>query len=476
MIKGSNLPHYLYLPGSHFLWHYICMYLIKMSNTMKGMSLKTSGLIALLMLLTVPVLSQGAIGSENITGGENNDCSRYLSVYREFFKIDLYEEAFEPWWKVFKECPESSEMMYIDGVTMYKSYIEAAPEGPEREGLIDTLMLIYDQRMEYFKGEGNVLGRKGRDLFTYRKTDIEQVRNAYDMLKKSIELEGQKSQEAVMLYFISAGVTLNKEDKIDDNQIIEDYFMVAGILDQLEGRSSRWKRTRETIDEIILKENILTCEALNRYFEPQFEQNKNDKDFLKKVISFYTSSECGRSDLYVAAAENLYQIEPGPASAHSLGILFIAKNDFEKAARYLKEAVLGVGVDNKTRADWFYELAIVSSANKDYCDAISYAREAIDLMSNLGKAYIALGDAMIASRENLGEDFEQRSAFWAAADQYTQAASVDPSVANEAKRKLADYASQYPNNEDVFFRDLKDGDPYQVGGCINEKTTVRSRK
>ena len=29
---------------------------------------------------------------------------------------------------------------------------------------------------------------------------------------------------------------------------------------------------------------------------------------------------------------------------------------------------------------------------------------------------------------------------------------------------------------ETFFRDLKDGDSYQVKGCINEYTTVRSRK
>ena len=77
---------------------------------------------------------------------------------------------------------------------------------------------------------------------------------------------------------------------------------------------------------------------------------------------------------------------------------------------------------------------------------------------------------------NLGDDFEQRAAFWAAADQYTKAAMVNPSLEAEANQKLTDYEGQYPNNEEVFFRDMKDGDSYQVKGCINESTTVRSRK
>jgi lipopolysaccharide biosynthesis regulator YciM len=172
----------------------------------------------------------------------------------------------------------------------------------------------------------------------------------------------------------------------------------------------------------------------------------------------------------------MYKIDPGPQSAHQLAILFIAKSDYQKAAQYLQMAVIGENVNDETRAEWYYELTVVSAANKDYCEAIVWASEAISRKSNYGKAYIAWGDAIVYSRTNLGGDFEQRAAFWVAADKYAKAKSVDPSVTADANKRLNDYASQYPNHEEVFFRDMKDGDSYQVKGCINEYTTVRSRK
>ena len=139
-------------------------------------------------------------------------------------------------------------------------------------------------------------------------------------------------------------------------------------------------------------------------------------------------------------------------------------------------AVVGENIENDTRAEWFYELAVVSSANEDFCDAIAYAKEAISYNSDYGKAYILLGDAIIASRENLGEEFEQRTAFWVAADKYSKARQVDPSVMDEATEKLNNYTTQYPDNEEIFFRDMKEGESYQVRGCINEYTTVRARQ
>jgi hypothetical protein len=446
---------------------------VKKIEFMKEMTLKPIILSALLLLFLMPSISQNGKAKVYGTSGDSVNCPVYLSIYREFMRLNLYKDAIAPWRTVFNDCRESSEKMYVDGVAMYRSFIDEAPDGPVREGMIDTLMLIYDRRIEYFGGEGNVLGRKGRDLLNYRRSDIGQVQEAYDMLRKSVELEETESQEAVMVLLLSAGITLNRENKIDDNQVIDDYFMLIGILDQLEGKSSRWERTRANIDEMMLKEDILSCESLDRYFKPQFEQNKNDKTFLEKVIKYYTAAGCSRSDMSVEASENLFLVEPGPESAHTLAIMFIARNDFQKAAGYLKEAVIGEGIDEDTRADWYYELAIVSSANKDFCDAIAYAREAIVNRNNFGKAYIALGDAIVASRQNLGDEFQQRTAFWLAADKYRKAALVDPTVAEESNQKLADYVGLFPHPEDVFFHDLKEGDTYRVGGCVNENTTVQ---
>jgi len=442
---------------------------------MKGKTLKQIVLAILVVLLSLSAFSQRPkvpVYSSNDT----TNCGPKISAYRTFFDEKLYTDAYPTWLLAFNQCPDSSEIIYLDGVIMYRSFIEAAPEGPVKEGRIDTLMLIYDRRMENFGGEGNVLGRKGRDLLKYRGGDINKVQEAYNMFLRSIELMGNKAQDATMLLCISSGIALSKQGKLDTSQVLADYITVNGILAHRELRGSRWERTRESIDDMMFKEEILTCEALNRYYEPLFEQNKNDLAFLETVIFSYNASGCDRSAFVVAASAEMYKIEPSPESAHNVAIQFITMNDLEKAASYLKKALEGTEVDKGTRALWYYELAVVSNANKDFCDAIDYAREAIRLKNEYGKAYFLLGDVYIAYRDSLGDDFQQRTAFWAAADKYRKAASADPSLAEDTRERLDEIAAQYPNKEDNFFLDLKEGDPYQVGGCINESTTVRSRK
>ena len=432
-------------------------------------------LSVLIIVLQQTGFTQPVVSAEDFNPKDSNHSGKLVSTYREFVKREMYVLALESWWAIFNDFPDISEKLYVDGVNMYRHFIEETPEGQAREDKIDTLMLIYDQRLAYFGGEGNILGRKGSDLLKYRSDDKEQVQAAYGMLKKSLEIEGPGSRDLVMLNYISAGLLLNREAMIDNIQVMEDYFLVSGLLDQQDGSSSRRDRTRASVDEMILKEDILSCVGLDLYFGTRFERDNGDLGLLKKMINYYTSTGCKQSDLYVAASEKLFEIAPGSESAHNLAVLFIGRNNLEKAAFYLEMAIMGENLSSETRAEWFYELSVVSLAKGDHCEAIAFAREAIGNRNDYGKAYMALGDAFIVSREELGDDFQQRSAYWAATDMYRAAAQVDPALAEESSQKLANCAAQYPSKEDIFFQDLKVGNNFLAGGCINENTTVRSR-
>jgi len=421
------------------------------------------------------VFSQAQLAAEDVPSDDELIRGQLMSIYREYFKWKDYDLGLESWWTLFNDYPDVSEILYVDGVTMYRHFIQETPEGQDRNNKIDTLMLIYDQRITYFGGEGNVLGRKGSDLLRYRSDSQEELQAAHGMLKKSLDIEERKSRETVMLNYMASGLLLHKASLKDKNQVLEDYFLVTGLLEQQGGNSSRRERTRAAIEEMILKEGILSCEGLDHHFGPQLDQNSGNPDLLKKILHSYSLAGCEQSALYTAASEKLYQIEPGSESAHELAMLFISRNDLEKAARYLQMAVADDQLSKETRAEWFYELCIVCLAKGDPCDAIIFAREALAYSDNHGKACLALGDAFIACRKELGDDFSQQSAYWAAADMYHTAARIDPALSEESSEKLAICAGQFPSKEEIFFQDLRVGSDYRVGGCIQEITTVRSR-
>ena len=447
---------------------------------MKTAQFKSILIFVISLFIISPVMSQKGIedGSKYGHGKDSINCLMNLSLYKEFFKHKNYDDAIKAWRVVFNECPTSSENMYIDGIKMYKHYLSGERNPDVAEALIDTIMFIYDKRMEHFNKEANVLGRKAVDLLKYRKSDIKSVEEAYGYLARSIDLEPKKARNAIVILFINSSVSLYKADIIEQNKTINDYFIASEIIDEHLKKNStdkKWNKAKKTVDEFMLHESILTCEALNKYYEPKFKANKTNEAFLNKMIDFYYTSGCDRSDMYALASEQLYAVNPFHESAYKLARLFVAKEAYNKAVKYYEEAVNG-DAEQGTKAQYYYELAQVIRVLGNSCKSIEYAREAIKNNPNFGDAYILLGDNYIESRKNLGEDFEVRTAFWAAADKYIKAKNVDPSVSAEANKRINDYSSQYPDGEACFFRTLKEGDSYLVKGCINEYTTVRARK
>ena len=277
---------------------------------------------------------------------------------------------------------------------------------------------------------------------------------------------------------MNTSVSLHKAGILTQEQTINDYFIASEVIDnKLDSNPNnrRFLRAKENVDDFILGEGILTCEALNQYYEPKFEENKDDEAFLNKMIDFYYNSGCDRSDMYVKASEQLYLIKPDHESAYKLARLLVAREDYNKASQYYLEAINGEAGDKQT-GRYYYELAQITRVGGETCKAIEYARKATKKDPTMGDAYILLGDLYIESRGNLGDAFERRAAFWAAADKYIKAKNVDPATSDDANKRLNDYVSQFPDSEECFFRTLNDGDSYQVKGCINEYTTVRSSK
>jgi hypothetical protein len=85
-----------------------------------------------------------------------------------------------------------------------------------------------------------------------------------------------------------------------------------------------------------------------------------------------------------------------------------------------------------------------------------------------------IGDIYVAASRNFGEDdFEKATVFWLAVDYFERARRAGQDCAIDAGQKARDYRRYFPNKEEAFFRDLKEGQTYKVGGWINENTKVR---
>lgn len=405
------------------------------------------------------------------------ECAKNLSNMSSFVKVNMFDYAYDSWRYCFVNCPGASKNIYIMGAKILKHKIENSEDKGIADRFVDTLMILYSQRIQHFGQEGYVLGWQGVDLLKYRPSDLE---DAYNYLKKSIELMKYRSEEAVGITFMQATNVLYKNKLISKDEVVNNYIKVSSYLEQRLKSSKSVDKTELAMDNV---EKIFTacgaadCETLTGIFEPKFNADRTNAELLKNISVILEKSKCTDSKLYLSVLVELYNIEPSADLAKSIAPLYHNTGDYNNSVSYFKKAI-ELETDIDTKAKLYVILAQIYSDNlKDYSIARNYAYEAIKLNNNFGEPYIIIGDAYIKSCEENGEsDFEKRTVYWAAVDKYQKAMAADPSVSDKAKTLISRYSDHFPLKEETFFHGYVDGQEYTIGGWINEKTVVRTRQ
>lgn len=467
---------------------------VAIQGTMKKLSVSFIMLLIAGLMLNIPVAAQNESDDDEeeeeslVTGskyGEDSvQCVMNLSLYYEFYKQwkqsdyknNAIKDAIGPWRWVFNNCPVSSKNIYVHGIRMMDYRIQNAKDKETREKFIDTLMMVYDQRIKYFGREGYNLGRKGVDLYKLRPSAYEE---AYNILKKSVDLRENKTQGAVLIYYFRAAEKMVKSGKEDTSLLVDIYDQASEIieynLDRYEDNQKKqvtWENIQGNIE--LSFEPYATCKDLINTYKDKFNANPNDVDLLKKITKILDKKKCTDSDLFFQATENLHKAEPTAKSAYLMGKMYIKKDDYTAAAKYLEEAT-SLFEDEDDLADAHYLLANVHFQLNRYSQARSECYKALNYRPGDGNPYILIGDMYAASAKSCGDnDLTDKVAYWAAVDKYIKAKSVDPSVAETANSRINTYSQHFPATETIFFYDLKKGESYKVGCWINETTTVRS--
>jgi tetratricopeptide (TPR) repeat protein len=201
---------------------------------------------------------------------------------------------------------------------------------------------------------------------------------------------------------------------------------------------------------------------------------------LKKILYLLEKGgedECKLSDLYSQVAEKLFEIEKSTTAAHSLGQLFFKLSESQKAEKYYLEAI-EMSMEDKKLADLYYELALLYySQMQNFPRAREYARKALGIDPNYGRAYSLIGKIYAASISDCSEtELEQWAMYWLIVDQFVKAKSVDNSenLVKEANEYISIYSARFPTTEKLFWYDTNVGQSVNVGCWINETTTVRT--
>ncbi len=416
-------------------------------------------------------------------GEDSAQCVRNWSLYAEYYRQRNYEMAYEPWQYMFESCPAATVNIYIHGANMMEYFYQEAESPEEQEMWVDSLMLVYDQRIEYFNEEGRVLGRKAADLY---KLQPDRVDELVEMTEESIQLRGMQTNADVLLINFQSVIRMVEAGTMDPSEIISRYERAMEIIEyNLENNPEDERYYRPAFNNIErMFQPYATCDALVGMFEDKYEENPEDLELLERITEMLDNAECADTELFYNATRSLYALKPDAESAFLMGRLARDRENYTEAIDYFEQAIDLYEEDSpdENQEQIFRSYWIIAETSYKELDrmarARNYAEEAHEVDPTDGRPLILIGEMYAASADQCGDDeFTKKTAYWVAVDMFQEAARVaeDPVVQERAQELTSTYRQYFPNNEDIFFQGLNEGDSYRVECWINRSTTVRAR-
>ena len=470
--------------------------------------------LALIALVAMTANAQNGVSNPYRFGqGEDSvRCIQSISIMNTNVKNKDYKVAFDAWKVLFDEFPVARVDTYTNGIKILTDFIAKEADPAKKEEYIDMLLAVYDQQIKYLDqlqgitktklSEGQILGRKAIDLLKYRKdAPVEEV---YDMLAKSVALEQGMSEYVVTELFMKYSGLKYKNDQSHGEQIIEDYLnasvYIVDVLDKYHdniekclqkyaeegdpkdsinaGKYSKMidasRVAKSNIDAYFINSGAASCEDLDRIYAPLIEENKENIEYLNKVITVMAMLRCTNQDAYLAASEYAFEIDPNPTSkaAMGCGYRYFKKGDIDKAMEYFDRAIeLEASVTNKS--ELCYKVADIYYNLNKFGKARSYAQKALSLNSKYGAPHIIIAQCYAATSNWSDDNTLNNCTYYLCIDRLERAKSVDPSIKREADKLIASYKKYTPSNEELFMKGYKVGEKVTIGGWINETTTIR---
>ena len=438
-------------------------------------------IVLLISVAALALFASSKVSAQGKFGPDSAECIKYLSYYTEYYKQKNYDAALPNWRKAYNLCPPTARYsMLSDGTTLLRRVIQAnSKDAVYRMKLVDSLMTIYDQRVEYWpKYAISSLNNKALDMYNYMKNDSEKL---FAGLCDVVDKTKEQTRANIFLFQLNTAVDLYKEGSLDPEKVISVYEDAIKYLGMMTPKNDTEKRsiekTIEDVESLFITSQVASCDNLIALFGPRYEADPENLDLAKNIVRMMGMTEgCTDNDLFLKSVTTMHNMEPSYTSAYYLYKLYAGRGDVENAVKYMNEAISSEDSDAVTDGGYYYELAAFCFKNGKSPMAYEAAQKVADLDPSLaGKAYMLIG-TIWGSVVCSGNDIEQRSKYWVAVDYMNKAKAADETLAEDANEHIRQYAAYYPQTAEAFMYDITNGQSYTVScGGMRAVTTVRTQ-
>jgi len=412
-------------------------------------------------------------------------------LYRDRLKTKEWDQAFELWQKVYEVAPAADgrrRTVFSDGVRLYERFLGQTDDTRQKKAYLDTIFSLYDEMERCYPEESFPNARKGFDLYYKYSNLVDDRKEIYDYFKKCIDAEGLNTPDFVLNPFTALLVELYFEDRISMEEARQYQAQVRNILEkglaECEGKAcDRWETVKayapSKLENFETVRGFYDCDYYEEKYYDEYLANPDDCNVIRTVFSRLKWGGCGEESEklqeLVEIGNEKCRPDPGPARQ---GYNCLREADYQCAIEKFEEAAQET--DNAERkGDYLMTIAqIYQSHLRNFPKSRQYARRAAEARPNWGEPYIHIGNLYASSGPlcGPGRGWDSQVVVWPAIDMWRKAKQVDPDVTKEANKWIRQYAQYMPSKEDIFQRNLSEGDTFTVACWIQETTRIRAAR
>ena len=218
--------------------------------------------------------------------GESVEDRRQNMLHSSFLKEACDNKSYDQGSFYFKElidkCPGASMNIYVNGTKLFKSKIARAKSVAEKQSLVDSLLLCYDLRNQYFGnhqkyGSAYILDRKAREVLNYMPSDRAAIREAF---RAAIEAGGEGTDpETVVAYFSNLCDDYKNTDEVVADEVIAEYDRLTPFF----ASNPEAADFKKQFDGAFGMSGVASCENLEKLFRERLAAAPGDEALLAQA-------------------------------------------------------------------------------------------------------------------------------------------------------------------------------------------------
>ncbi len=424
------------------------------------------------------IFSTFAFGQNGWKWPDDEDLRNKAIEQEAFYKVliaqDKLEEAMQPLNWLYTNNPELNPAIYINGVKNLNNIIKAGVDAERKTRLQDSILWMYDMRIEHFDNDASTMDRKAFEAFKmhYRSQD------KYPMLAQLYAQAYEMNGVAISYFNLNPYMMLatnyykTNPAEMPAEKVLDIHTLISDVIYEKRkngGKIDRLDKEQDKVDGFLGSiGDVLNCEFIESKLVPKFREEPSDIGTAKKIFSYSVRAKCTNQPYFLEASETVYTSQPTYELAKVLATKYVASEEYEKAMLYNSKALELSSTDDE-KAESSLGLAIASSKLGRKTMARKHAYEALSFIPDYSAAYNLIGNLYFTSfNECQGGESKviDRGVFLAAYKMYEKAGNKDQMQASK---------EQFPSIEEIFNEGREEGETITVGCWVNETVTIQRR-